>query len=132
MNIKYMKKLMTGIIACTLAWAVSAGALQSGQSQDAPPTMQGQTQMQSQPPMQGPAPMQGQMLAARLSPQQMQELVGPIALYPDALVAQILAASAYPTQIVEANRFLQQNPNLTGAALGSEREGFDAISFRTC
>ena len=60
------------------------------------------------------------MLAARLSPQQMQELVGPIALYPDALVAQILAASAYPTQIVEANRFLQQNPNLTGAALGSE------------
>jgi hypothetical protein len=41
-------------------------------------------------------------------------------LYPDALVAQILAASTYPTQIVEAERFMQQNPNLKGAELGSE------------
>jgi uncharacterized membrane protein YgcG len=69
---------------------------------------------QSQPPV----PEQPQ--SARLTPQQLQELVAPIALYPDALVAQILAASAYPTQIVEADRFLQQNPNLKGAALGAE------------
>jgi hypothetical protein len=41
-------------------------------------------------------------------------------LYPDALVAQILAASAYPTQIVEAQRFLQQNPTLKGADLGAQ------------
>jgi hypothetical protein len=44
--------------------------------------------------------------------------VAPIALYPDALVAQILAAASYPTQIVEAHRFLQQNPDLKGQALG--------------
>jgi hypothetical protein len=50
----------------------------------------------------------------------LRQLVAPIALYPDALIAQILAASAYPTQIVEADRFLQQNPNLKGAALGAE------------
>src|ERR1700694_5276932 len=37
------------------------------------------------------------------TPQQLQQLVAPIALYPDALVAQILAASTYPTQIVEAD-----------------------------
>ncbi|MGA7831027.1 MAG: DUF3300 domain-containing protein [Terracidiphilus sp.] len=55
-----------------------------------------------------------------LPPEQLQQLVAPIALYPDALVAQILAASTYPTQIVEAERFIQQNPNLTGAALGAE------------
>ncbi len=63
----------------------------------------------------------GQMApqAARLSPQQLQELVAPIALYPDALVAQILAASAYPTQIVEAQRFMQENSNLKGADLGA-------------
>jgi hypothetical protein len=48
----------------------------------------------------------------------MQQLVAPIALYPDALVAQILAASAYPTQIVEAQRFLQENPNLKDKDLG--------------
>ena len=41
-------------------------------------------------------------------------------MYPDALVAQILAASAYPTEIVEADRFLQENQGLKGQALGAE------------
>lgn len=48
---------------------------------------------------------------------QLLQLVAPIALYPDALVAQILAAATYPTQIVEAARFLTSNPKLTGDAL---------------
>jgi len=39
---------------------------------------------------------------------QLEQLVTPIALYPDTLVAQILAASQYPTQIVEADRLVQQ------------------------
>jgi hypothetical protein len=38
-------------------------------------------------------------------------------LYPDALVAQVLAAATYPTQIVEADRWLQQHPDLKGDAL---------------
>jgi uncharacterized membrane protein YgcG len=59
-------------------------------------------------------------MSSQLTPEQLQELVAPIALYPDALVAQILAASAYPTQIVEAERFMQQNPDLKGAGLGAE------------
>jgi uncharacterized membrane protein YgcG len=66
-----------------------------------------------------PPPDTGEPPPAQLTPDQLQQLVAPIALYPDALVAQILAASAYPTQLVEADRFLQQNPNLTGTALGS-------------
>jgi len=70
--------------------------------------------------VQSQRPVAEQPQPAQLTPQQLQELVAPIALYPDALVAQILAASAYPTQIVEAERFLQQNPNLQGAALGAE------------
>jgi hypothetical protein len=52
--------------------------------------------------------------------QQLQQLVSPIALYPDPLVAQILAASTYPTQIVDAERFVAQNPNLTGDALAAQ------------
>jgi hypothetical protein len=48
------------------------------------------------------------------SPQELQQLVAPIALYPDALVAQVLAGATYPTQIVEAERWLQQNKNLKG------------------
>jgi hypothetical protein len=50
----------------------------------------------------------------------LQQLVAPIALYPDALVAQILAASTYPTQIVEAERWLEQNSNLQGDNLAAE------------
>src|SRR6202046_1419468 len=54
------------------------------------------------------------------TPQELQELVSPIALYPDVLVAQILAGSTYPTQVVEADRWMKQNPNLTGDQLASQ------------
>src|SRR6478736_9866655 len=56
---------------------------------------------------------------AQVNPEQLQQLVAPIALYPDELVAQILAASTYPTEIVEAERWLQQNSSLKGAQLAS-------------
>jgi hypothetical protein len=48
----------------------------------------------------------------------LQQLVAPIALYPDSLVAQILAASTFPEQVVEADRWVQANPDLKGEALG--------------
>ncbi len=51
------------------------------------------------------------------TPEQLQQLVAPIALYPDSLVAQVLAASTFPEQIVEADRWVQANPNLQGNAL---------------
>lgn len=52
--------------------------------------------------------------------QELQELASPIALYPDVLVAQILAGSTYPTQVVEADRWLKRNPNLTGDQLAGQ------------
>ena len=52
------------------------------------------------------------------TPEQLQQLVAPIALYPDSLVAQILAASTFPEQIVEADRWVQEHPDLKGDALG--------------
>src|SRR5467141_1414669 len=57
---------------------------------------------------------------AKQSPHELQQLVAPIALYPDALVAQILAASTYPTQIVEADRWMQGHSNLKGEELAKE------------
>jgi hypothetical protein len=45
-----------------------------------------------------------------LAPDQLDQLVAPIALYPDALVAQVLAASTFPTQIAEADRWRQMQP----------------------
>src|SRR5277367_5731073 len=48
---------------------------------------------------------------------QLDALVAPIALYPDALVAQVLAAAGYPDQIAYASDWLSQNQSLTGEAL---------------
>ncbi len=67
----------------------------------------GQSSEQQQPPVQH-------------SPQELQQLVAPIALYPDALVAQILAASTYPAEIVEADRWVQSHSNLKGEELAQE------------
>jgi Protein of unknown function (DUF3300) len=63
-----------------------------------------------------PAPVQ----SAQQTPEQLQQLVAPIALYPDELVAQILAASTYPTQVVVADRWIQDHPSLKGQELGDE------------
>jgi hypothetical protein len=52
-----------------------------------------------------------------LTAAQLQALVAPIALYPDALVAQILGGSAFPDQVTEANNWLMYNSTLTGNAL---------------
>ena len=54
---------------------------------------------------------------APLSANELQELVAPIALYPDALVAQILGAATFPDQVAAASGWLQQNKSLTGTAL---------------
>jgi hypothetical protein len=54
---------------------------------------------------------------APLSADELQQLVAPIALYPDALVAQILGGATFPDQIAAANNFLQLNSNLSGTAL---------------
>ncbi|MGC1945491.1 MAG: DUF3300 domain-containing protein, partial [Candidatus Acidiferrales bacterium] len=59
---------------------------------------------------------QGQPYATQ-TPEQLQQLVAPIALYPDSLVAQILAASTFPEQVVEADRFVQSHPDLKDDAL---------------
>ena len=51
------------------------------------------------------------------SPEQLYQLVAPIALFPDNLVAQVLAASTYPDQITAAWNWLQQNRGLQGQQL---------------
>ena len=58
--------------------------------------------------------------SAQQSPQELQQIVAPIALYPDALVAQILAASTYPAEIVEADRWMQSHSNLKDEELAKE------------
>jgi uncharacterized protein DUF3300 len=64
------------------------------------------------PAYQEPAP-----TSATPSAKELQQLVAPIALYPDNLVAQILAGSTYPTQVVEAERWVKEHQNLKGSQL---------------
>src|ERR1700730_16814462 len=63
------------------------------------------------------APLQNQNQAPLLSPEQLDSLAAPVALYPDPLLSQILVAATYPLELVQASQWLQQNPGLTGPAL---------------
>jgi Protein of unknown function (DUF3300) len=58
----------------------------------------------------------------------LEQLLAPIALYPDALLAQILTAATSPKQVTEANDWVQKNPQLHGTALqdAANQQGFDA------
>ncbi len=70
-----------------------------------------QPQQEGQQPQQQP-----------LSQQELQQLVAPIALYPDALLAQVLTASTYPLEVAMAARWSEKNSNLNGAALEDAME----------
>ncbi|GAA4321633.1 hypothetical protein GCM10023144_01010 [Pigmentiphaga soli] len=62
---------------------------------------------------------------APLSDAQLEQLVAPIALYPDALLSQILMASTYPLEVVEAARWRKAHPDLQGDALEDALNGQD-------
>jgi hypothetical protein len=85
------------------------------------PTQQDGGPQQDSSPLQTNDSSQGSATSAPapapLSPEQLNSLVAPIALYPDALVAQVLAAAANPDQVTYADDWLAQNRNLTGQAL---------------
>ena len=53
----------------------------------------------------------------KFSADQIDQMVAPVALYPDDLLAQIFIASTYPLEIVEADRWVRQNASLKGEAL---------------
>jgi hypothetical protein len=101
MNIQLSKRVLTVVLSSLLvpfaAQADSHGL--AGQSDEQAPTTAS---------------------APQLSPQQIQQLVAPVALYPDALVAQVLAASTYPAEIVEADRWMQSHSKLKGEELAKE------------
>lgn len=64
----------------------------------------------------GPASAQGQP-SPSFSRAKLEQLAAPIALYPDALLTQILMAATYPLDVVQAARWRKANPGLTGSRL---------------
>ena len=96
---KWMQQTMSMVVCSTL---IIAGA----------PTELLQAQSASQP-----APASTLPAVAPLTSNQLDALVAPIALYPDALVAQVLAAASYADEVAFADLWLAQNQNLQGTAL---------------
>ena len=64
----------------------------------------------------GPTALRAQDSKKPFTPEQLDQLLAPIALYPDALLSQTLMAATYPLEVVEAARWTQANPNLKGDA----------------
>ncbi|MCU0975750.1 MAG: DUF3300 domain-containing protein [Steroidobacteraceae bacterium] len=68
---------------------------------------------------------QAEAQADSFSTEQLEQIVAPIALYPDSLLTQILMASTYPLEIVEAQRWRSKNAKLEGDALDAAMKEFD-------
>ena len=76
---------------------------------------------------QSPQPKPTAQASASIPAEQLDSLVAPIALYPDPLLAQVLAASTYPLEIVQLNQWLGKHKDLKDKALADavEKEGWD-------
>src|SRR5262245_29210221 len=63
----------------------------------------------------------------KLKPEELDALVAPVALYPDPLLAQVLVASTYPVDVMEAQQWLDQNSSLKGDELtaAAEKQSWD-------
>src|SRR6266436_2265794 len=99
------KTLLALALLMTIPVAVSA------QTADNPPAPSSPAQPASQPPP---------PTVELLKPEQLEALVAPIALYPDELLANVLAASTYPLEVVQADRWLKARKTLKGDALKKE------------
>ena len=98
------------LIALALLMTIPvAASAQTGDKPAAPST-------QAQPASQTPPS------AELLKPEQLEALVAPVALYPDELLANVLAASTYPVEVVQAERWLKEHKNLKGDALKGDVE----------
>ena len=105
MNLKLAKKVLSAALCgplVALTTPIDASAAMAAQTQTATPTTSA-------------ADYSGQ--GAPMTATELQGLVAPIALYPDALVAQILSAATFPDQVAIADNWLQTNKSLTGTAL---------------
>ena len=111
-------------LACSLAYLMiplGMGDIYAFAQVAPPPPPDQQQYDQQQYEDQGPPPESYNTL----SPDQLDQLVAPIALYPDSLVAQILAASTYPDQIADADQFLQANQGAPPDQLGDMVNNMD-------
>jgi hypothetical protein len=103
MKEKFIMRLFQQAMALFLSWTLVLVGIRDGFAYQADPSS-------SQPAAQ----------SLQQNSEQLQQLVAPIALYPDGLIAQILAAATYPDQVVEAEKWMEQHKDLKGDQLAQE------------
>jgi uncharacterized membrane protein YgcG len=101
---------MSFIALLTLSFSLAAFAPQE-------PTAATPVAKPQQPASQGQAPTKAGQAKGAFTPEQLEQLAAPIALYNDALLAQTMMAATYPLEVVQAARWVQKNPKLQGEAL---------------
>lgn len=96
-------------------------AAASQKAAQTPPVATSQQVAETQPvgTSQGAA---AQTQPAPFKPEELEQIVAPIALYPDALLAQIFMASTYPLEVVQAARWSKEHPQVKGEAVSKEME----------
>jgi uncharacterized membrane protein YgcG len=102
-----MKRSLLTLIPMLAIWLAAGPTLPATETQPA-----------AQPAQQKPA----------FKPEELEQIVAPIALYPDALLAQVFMASTYPLEIVEAARWAKEHPEVKGDAVAKavEQQTWDA------
>jgi hypothetical protein len=90
---KQVRSIVASIVCVALAFPVPAQVPPPGSAPSAAPA-----------PTASPG-------AKSFSQQELEQLLAPIALYPDALMAQVLMASTYPLEVVQAERWRKANPS---------------------
>ena len=107
-----MTWLLTRLLTATALMFVASGAgAQTPQTESSSPPAQAQFGAPEQ----------------RLARAELDQLLAPIALYPDPLLSQVLIAATYPLEVVEASRWVEQNKGLKGNELkaGADQQRWD-------
>ena len=113
---KNLSKLLRGSCAIVTSGALVFSTLPT-MAQDQPPPGAQLPPPGAQMPPSDAAQQPPQPAGPQLGQAELEKLLAPIALYPDDLVAQILTASTYPIEVVEAERWVSAHPNVHGDAL---------------
>src|SRR6185436_3290247 len=109
-------------LVIALAILLAAPPFPLPRAQQPPQTAPPQAQQAAQAPAaEGEAPTD----APPFKPEELEQIVAPIALYPDPLVAQTMMASTYPLEVIQAARLMKSKPGLKDTALNEELKKYD-------
>jgi hypothetical protein len=118
------RRMLVGILTMLLCLSDALAHLATAQASK--PAATPTTPATAQPNKPAATPAAGE--ATKIPPEALDSLVAPVALFPDPLLAQTLAASTYPLEIVQLHQWLAKNPGLKDQALATAvaKEPWDA------